>query len=417
MSPGRPCAGGVAAVFLLASASLAAGVPAAQAGDWGEVDLGGYAGSETWVFPQSPVHPGQSAVRLAPAAILEPEFRMTWNGGFSRVVFTPHLRIDGGAYDVHRTVVDIRELAWTHYGRDWWTRLGISRVHWGKLETRRVVDIINQRDLSWRLDPDDKLGQPMINVGIQRDWGSLEGYLLPFFRDGTFPSRSGRLRGPFPVEPDRAVIHSPYGREAVDVAVRYAVTHGAYDFALSGFHGTAREPRVELGYDDGGRPILVPHYDVIDQIGVEGQSTQGALLLKAEGIWRVGSGESFPALSMGGEYTLFSVIGESGDLGLLAEYHYDGRGDKAPPTTIDDELFLGLRWSANDLDDTSLLAGCMFDMATWSQSCMASFEGRLSQNVKLEVDGQIIQNAEPSEQVLYAARRDDYLRVTLSYHF
>ena len=302
-------------------------------------------------------------------------------------------------------------------GADWWTRVGISRVHWGKLESRRVVDIINQRDLSRRLDADDKLGQPMITLGIQRDWGSLEAYVLPVFRDGTFPGRGGRLRGPFPVEPGRAVFHSDHGREVVDVAARYALSSGAYDVAVSAFHGTAREPRVDLGHDDKGRPILIPHYDVIDQIGVEAQATEGALLLKAEGFWRVGSGGPFLAFGLGGEYTLFGAIGEGGDLGLLAEYHHDGRGHGGPPTTIDDEVFLGLRWSANDLDDTSLLAGCMVDVAILSQACSATFETRLARNITLEVRGQLIQNAEPSEQVLYAARRDDHLLITLGYHF
>jgi len=410
----KPC---LISVVIFALASLLWAVLAMAENASRTYELGGYVAAELLYFPDDPLHEGQSDVDVVPSMALEPEFRAIWDGGRSQIVFTPFIRVSSDDYDPERNHADIRELNWAHFGSNWWTRVGVGIVYWGKLESRRIVDIINQRDLVDNVDPDDKLGQPMINLGRQFSWGSVEGYLMPYFREGTFPGLEGRLRGPFPVDTDQPQYESTLEERHTDVALRYSNVIGDYDFAASYFHGTGREPRVTLGKHAEGYDVLIPHYDIIDQVGLEVQATLDALLVKGEGYYRWNNGGDFPVFGVGFEYTYFSVWDTNGDIGVLCEYLHDGRGSLAPPTNFDDELFLGLRWTANDLDNTSFLGGGLFDLHTGSGVYSAEFTTRFGSNWKIDVKAQVFTNVSPTEAVLYAARKDHNLLVSLSRYF
>ena len=56
----------------------------------------------------------------------------------------------------------------------------------GVTESRHLVDVLNQVDGVEDIDEEDRLGQPMINISTQRDWGSVDLFVLPGFRERTF---------------------------------------------------------------------------------------------------------------------------------------------------------------------------------------------------------------------------------------
>ena len=76
---------------------------------------------------------------------------------------------------------------WSYKGTEIELLVGINKVFWGVTESVHLVDIVNQTDLVEDLDQEDKLGQPMVNLALQHDWGLLNIYLLPYFRERTFP--------------------------------------------------------------------------------------------------------------------------------------------------------------------------------------------------------------------------------------
>ena len=94
-------------------------------------------------------------------------------------------------HDGERTHFDVRELYWETFGETWDLRIGIARVFWGVVETQHLVDIINQTDTVENSDGEDKLGQPMINLSLVRDWGTVDLFVLPGFRERTFRGVSG----------------------------------------------------------------------------------------------------------------------------------------------------------------------------------------------------------------------------------
>ncbi len=133
-------------------------------------------------FPQAPLDPEQK--RNSGSLAVQPEYYHEWENG-SSFTFVPFARIDSA--DSERTHFDIRELNYLWLTDSWELRAGIGKVFWGTTEFVHLVDIINQTDGVESVDGEEKLGQPMIQLSIVRDWGALELFVLPYFRERTYP--------------------------------------------------------------------------------------------------------------------------------------------------------------------------------------------------------------------------------------
>ena len=137
--------------------------------------------------------PGSAGYWHNGSMYLQGQLLHEWNDRRDLFTFEPFYRVDEN--DDKRTHGDIRELIWIHVADRWESRIGIGKVFWGVTEGRHLVDIINQTDAVEQQDLESKLGQPMINLSMVRDWGTLDFYLLPGFRERTIPGRRGRYQG------------------------------------------------------------------------------------------------------------------------------------------------------------------------------------------------------------------------------
>ena len=314
------------------------------------------------------------------------EYYRDWDGGNQSLTFTPFLRIDG--HDKQRSHFDVRELNWTTVGDDWELTVGIGKVFWGVTESQHLVDIINQTDLVESIDGEEKLGQPLIRLGLVRDWGNVDLFVLPGFRERTFPSRAGRLRTMPPVDIAESEYDSSRGRDHIDAAIRWFHTIGDWDIGLSHFSGTSREPDFRPANDGAGRTVLIPVYKTIDQTGLDVQATKGDWLWKLEVISRSGQGDRYTAATGGFEYTLYGIMESSADIGLIAEYLYDDRGHAAT-TPFADDLFLGARLAMNDEASSELLAGTIVDLENQSRVFSIEASRRLGDDWKLSLEGRL----------------------------
>jgi hypothetical protein len=252
-------------------------------------------------------------------------------------------------------------------------------------------------------------------LSTQQDWGALSLFVLPGFRERTFPGKEGRLRLPLVTDGD-ADYQSDAGRRHVDFAVRYAHYLGAWDFGAHYFKGTGREPRLVL---DSGFTRLIPTYDLINQLGADVQYTHEGWLWKFEGLWRAQHGDHFAAATAGFEYTLYQIRDSDADLGLLMEYSLDDRSDdpaQAPPTLFDDDLFVGARLTLNDVQSTELLAGFVVDRDDRSTQLSIEAERRLDNHWSLELESLWFLNSDNSDFVA-AFRDDSYVTLRLSRYF
>lgn len=395
---------------VLRGLAIASGLLAASISLAGEWDRSGFAALDTRTFWQEPRFAGQSAdVDLS--FTVQPEAHWRSRDGSQRAGFVAFAR--GESNDSERTHFDLREAHWSFEASDWDLTVGINKVFWGVTESRHLVDVVNQTDLVEDIDGEEKLGQPMVNVNLQRDFGRFELFVLPYFRERTFAGHEGRLRAPLPVDTGDPIYESSHEERHVDYALRYSHYIGDLDIGLSLFDGTSREPSFEPS-PRGDR--LRPRYGQVTQVGVDLQYTRDAWLWKLEGIARGATGDSFIAAVGGFEYTFYGVRDSAADVGALVEILYDGRGASAPPTVFDNDLFVGSRLALNDAADTSLLAGVAVDANTHEVFFNVEAERRLRSDLVGEFRMRAFANAEPNE-ASYSFERDDYVEVSLRWYY
>jgi hypothetical protein len=378
----------------------------AIAGEWS-----GNVAVEFRGFLHDGVDSRQDRANLSLSALYE--YYTEWNNANDSFTFTPFVRIDSD--DSERTHADIRELKWTHVGNDWELDLGISKVYWGVTESQHLVDIVNQTDLVENIDGEDKLGQPMVKLSLVRDWGIVDLFMLPGFRERTFPGKSGRLRSNPYFDTDLAIYEDRQEDRHIDWAARWSHSLDIWDIGLSHFSGTGREPLPIPTLTAGGDIVFAPFYEQIDQTGLDVQATIDSWLLKLELISRHGIGDRYTASTAGFEYTLYGIFDSRHDMGLIAEYLYDERGRNAV-TLFEDDLFLGARWTWNDSNDTDFIAGIIQDSSSSERVFRLEGSRRLDNGLKLSVESQFFSNI-PRNSRFAGFRQEDFVQVELAWYF
>ncbi len=373
------------------------------------VELSGFAGIEARLFPESPKYDGQRD--QDGSLVLQPEWYYDAGDGLS-VSFTPFARLDSA--DQERTHADIRELQVWLVREKWECRAGIGKVFWGATEFVHLVDIINQTDAVEDIDGEDKLGQPMVQLSVPGDFGVFDLFLLPYFRERTFPGRHGRMRYGLEVDADHPLYESAAAQHHFDYALRYSTTIRDADLGLYYFAGTGREPTL-LPRFSANQGYLVPYYVQIHQVGFDMQAALGNTLVKLEALHRDGQGESFWAGTGGFEYTFYGIAGSLADLGLLLEGAYDERRDLAT-TFAENELMLGVRYSANDQAGSTLLVGWLQDLDSTSRLIRLEGSRRLTDHWKVLLEGDFFLNID-ARDLLYSLEKDDLVRLELRYYF
>ncbi|WP_456376789.1 hypothetical protein [Thiolapillus sp.] len=373
-------------------------------------ELSGYIEPELRLFADAGLQAGQE--RTSVSLAIQPE--LAHEQGNHQFVFTPFVRID--QQDDERTHVDVRELYWLYAGDDWELQAGISRVFWGVTESQHLVDIINQIDLVENPDGEDKLGQPMIRLSLVRDWGIVDAFLLPGFRERAWPGEKGRLRYPLVVDNDAVRYESGQKQRHVDWALRWTQSWGDWEIGVAHFSGTSREPLLSPGVGSGGNVVLIPYYPLIEQTSLDLQAIKGDWLWKLEAISRNGMGaKSYSAATAGFEYTLVGVNETAIDVGLVVEYLWDERGSDAL-TPFQHDVMAGVRISFNDEQSTEALLGLITDLEYDSSSFSIEASRRLYDSFKLSVEIRFFDSSEPRD-LAYGFRSDDYLQMGLAWYF
>ncbi len=425
---------------LMTGLALAAGPAMAL-----EIEFDGNVELEFISYPQEGRHADMEQQFVALAG--EFELGMFSRTGRHAVIVKPFGRID--QHDHERSHGDLREAKYRYVNGSFEATIGADKEFWGVTEFLHLVDIINQTDNVESIDGEQKLGQPMIKASFASRYGTFTGYALPFFRIRQYPDPvTGRPNSGFVVDDNTTHFESGDGRRTDDFALRYQNNFGPFDIGLSWFDGTAREPQLLAQPDENnipvlsstnGLPMLQAYYAYYQQVGIDVQATLGPWLLKLEATQStenrkaddpqlVGVPRPLPTLRMasdeiettratgGFEYTFYNLFDSGTDLGLVAEYMYDEREDKAPHP-FGNDIGIGLRWTANDPQSTSVLFGGLYDLDSKSASLSLEAERRIGRSFKaiLEARSQI----DSGENDRFAAALEDegYMRLRLNYYF
>lgn len=321
--------------------------------------------------------------------------------------FVPFVRID--TLDSERSHVDIREALWTNIGNSFELKAGVSRVHWGKTEFLNVVDVINQKDFV-EGDKDEKLGQPMLALSLEHEWGNFDVYALLGFRERPFPGEDGRLRTPILVS-EKAVYDQGESESDIDFAARWRrqVTD-EIEMALSVFSGIDREPSFGFNFDFFD-PRLVPYYHHKDQIGLELEYIYEGWIGKLEVINVSSAFQPYTAAVAGGEYTFTAIFESDLDLTLIAEYLWDERNDLAPGF-FEHDMGFGTRLTFNDVQSTEIMLGGLFDPDSKEKVLSLEAKRRLGESWQIKLNAQSV--LERGETELSPTVQDAVQRITSS---
>jgi hypothetical protein len=372
------------------------------AGEWT-----GYSASEYRYFQhQSLLGEKQDVLSI----VLAPEFYHEWDGGNQSFLISPFLRVESN--DAERTHSDLREARWLFVKDNWELQLGIGKVYWGVTESQHLVDVINQTDLVENSDGEDKLGQAMINLSLFKSWGTVDLFVLPYFRERTFAGKNGRLSGQFVVDTNKSHYESGAKQHHIDLALRWSHTLGDWDIGVSHFYGTNREP---LLLPNQTFTQLIPYYEIMHQTGLDIQQTTESWLWKLELIRRETSSDIFTALTGGFEYTFYGIFDSNLDVGLIAEYLWDDRDDESV-TPFEDDLMIGVRLAWNDEQSTELLLGIVRDFETSDCAWNIEASRRIGHRWKASLEGRFFKSEHPNS-ALYQIRDDDYIQIELARYF
>lgn len=398
--------------FLLAAAVLSKPAAATEFEAAGGVfEFTGFVAADSRTFFETPAFDGQLET-FQPSFIIEPELSFESDSGKNQFSLKPFFRFDGE--DAERTHFDLREAFYRRIEGDFEFLIGFNTVFWGVTESRHLVNIINQIDAVEDTDEEDFLGQQQVNLAIQKDWGRIDLFLLPGFRERTFPGTEGRLRTEPITDDDVALFERDLGQAAIDTAVRYSHFFGDFDLGLSYFFGTSREATL---IPDPASGSLLPLFERIHQGGVDLQYTKDEWLLKFEGIVRAGQGETFVATVGGFEYTVFQVADTDADWGLLAEHLFDSRDTvTSPGTALENDLFLGTRLTLNDVQDTDFLAGTIIDLSDGTTSFRVEADRRIGDTWTVELEAQFLVNVDEGN-TLAPFEQDSFINLKLSKFF
>jgi hypothetical protein len=95
---------------------------------------------------------------------------------------------------------------------------------------------------------------------------------------------------------------------------------------------------------------------------------------------------------------------------------YDSRGNNAQSVGQND-LFAGTRLALNDEDSTEILFGISQDLDNSDvYSAKLEASSRLTNHVSWTVNGWLFENETPDD-LLYFARKDDFIELSLQYYF
>jgi len=122
--------------------------------------------------------------------------------------------------------------------------------------------------------------------------------------------------------------------------------------------------------------------------------------------------EDYVAAIVGLEHTLFGVADSNADLGLIAEYAYDSRGDDAL-TVFENDVVVGARLALNDTQDTSALFTATVDSGTAETLLRVEGERRIGEIAKLSIEAGAFLNTD-EDSLADDLQDDHFLRATLA---
>ena len=337
-----------------------------------------------------------------------------------------------------RTFARVDELYMKYDFEDDAIKAGKSIEFWGALEVRNIVDGFNPVDFRNDFYSNDKYGVYNLQYAHFTQSGEFDAivklyepeqvmaaypYVYNFFPkfvkyDGSLTAEQSRYR---------PSVHLKYsGSTDTQYALDYAVVfENGYD-SQRYFSTDTPENLVPISPTFGQATRFEQAAYLVNKIMTYNTLVIDATLIKLEALYAKVDGDipvgDYAHLGFGVEHTLENIY-ESAALGLILEYYNyttfesDKYDDLALFETMQNDLFVGARYSFNDADDSSFIGGGIFDLEYAEESYYLKYESRIAESIKLEAEYNLII---PSKNHLTAYKllgEHERVALNLAYYF
>ena len=305
--------------------------------------------------------------------------------------------------------------------------IGKSIKFWGALELRNIVDVFNPNEFRDDMFSVNKLGVYNASYSRFTDTGELNVIVKVHEQDLEMASYP-YVYYPFPemISYEKNLqTSSSQNKPSIYVAYSGSTdTDNALDYAFIYQHGydsqrylssVVRQPTryVQNGYR-------------VDKFMTYNTLVVGSTLVKLEAVYAdVEKGVSvgdYSHIAFGIEHT-FEDFESGATLGLITEYYryYTYEEDKFTDLEVyesmQNDIFVGLRYVLNDVDDSSFIGGLIADAEYNEQTYYAKYESRYMDSFKLDVDYYFVEPSTSTQTAYALLGRHQRIGVNIAYYF
>ena len=338
--------------------------------------------------------------------------------------------IESGAKDTHRSYARIDELYGEYEFDDSQVLVGKSIRFWGALEVRNIADVFNPYDL--RADPFYKTKLGVINAEYTRytETGELS-FIVQLYEQPREMSAYPYVYYYFPKNITYSKdLKTQHGRYRPNIYVKYSDSYEGDAYSLDYnviFQNGYDSQRYYTTHLTANNEIETnEHAYLVNKFITYDTLVSGATLYKLEAIFtdvlNNDQISDYSHLGLGVEHTIPQVYDEA-DLGLLAEYYsydtIDGskRNDLQLFEVFQNDLFLGVRYSFNKGDDSTIVGGGIFDLDYDEDVYYFEYNTRIADSYKITFDYHYIEPSKHYATVFNLMGRHQRISLKVGYYF
>ena len=338
--------------------------------------------------------------------------------------------LESGAKDTHRSYARIDELYGEYEFDESQVLVGKSIRFWGALEVRNIADVFNPYDL--RADPFYKTKLGVINAEYTRytETGELS-FIVQLYEQPREMSAYPYVYYYFPKDITYSKdLKTQHGRYRPNIYVKYSDSYEGDAYSLDYnviFQNGYDSQRYYTTHLIANNEIETnEHAYLVNKFITYDTLVSGATLYKLEAIFtdvlNNDQISDYSHLGLGVEHTILQVYDEA-DLGLLAEYYsydtIDGskRNDLQLFEVFQNDLFLGVRYSFNKGDDSTIVGGGIFDLDYDEDVYYFEYKTRIADSYKITFDYRYIEPSKNDPTVFNLMGRHQRISLKVGYYF
>jgi len=327
--------------------------------------------------------------------------------------------------DNNRTFLRINEFYTQYEGEDFKVLFGKNILFWGALEAYNIVDTFNIQDTRNDSLTTDKIGaynltyshyfedselSVIFKIHEQKNKMANESYIYSILNENISYKNDLESKSSL----DRPSLYLTYNGS----------TYGddySLDYAFIYENGYDSQRYITINDNQ-----FVQHAYLVNKFLTYNTLVFDSTLYKLEALYTNITEDKnisdYIHVSLGVEHTL-DALDNGNEIGLIAEYYYyktfenEKLDDLSLAQNFQNDLFLGIRYSFNDADDSNIVGGVILDTQYDEQSYYVEYETRIFDIAKVKLDYRYIEPSNTYNTVYSQLGRHQRIALNISYHF